>query len=323
VHCVLSVAALHLNRLHDTREDKKAMMALSAAQMNKALAGFRVALENVTEENATALFAGATLIAVYFFRTSALDVEEIREQIPYGTRVPSPEMVDKLMSSVLKTFHAIRGALTVLIPGWQWVTRGEMSPVCSRRWWPRKYTPASPQAVEEDAILCGIESLWISSGRDYEPHFEALSDGLQHLRDTFALVSQLTVASSKYPPVTAIPYSYDDTTVGSLKDRGAIFVWVARVSREFMQLVEERNKEALVIVAHYAVLSGRVRNVWWLEGLGANMITAVAMALGEENWHLIQWPAQIVGVDLEDAFGTMGRKDDLVGRASEMHMQVI
>jgi hypothetical protein len=323
VHCVLSVASLHLNRLYETREDKKAMMALSAVQMNKALAGFRMALENVTEENAAALFACATLTAVYFFRTSALDIEEIREFIPYGTRVPSPQSVDALMNSILKTFHGIRGALTVLIPGWQWVTRGKMSPVCSRRWWPKKYTPANAQAVAEDAILRSIENLWMTPEREYEPHFEALSDGLGHLRDTFALVSQFTVPTSQYPPVTAIPYSYDDTTVGSLKDRGAIFVWVARVSREFMTLVEQRNRDALVIVAHYAVLSGRVRNVWWLEGLGANMITAVAMALGEENWGLIRWPAQVVGVDLEDAFGVGGARDGLVGSNSEMHMQVI
>ncbi|KAF2704536.1 hypothetical protein K504DRAFT_461297 [Pleomassaria siparia CBS 279.74] len=323
VHCVLSVAALHLNRLYESGEEKKAMMAVAAAQMNKSLAGFRTALDNVTPDNASALFVCATLTAVYFFRTSALEIEETKQSIPYGIRVPSPEIVDKLMKSIMKTFWGIRGALAVLIPGWQWVTQGKMSPVCSRRWWPKKTTPASSQAMDEDAALCRIESLWIRPGQDYEPHFDHLSKALRHLRDTFALVSQLTVPKSEYPAVTAIPYSYDDTTVGTLKDRGAVFVWVARISREFMTLVEQRNREALIIVAHYAVLSGRVRNVWWLEGLGANMITAVAMALGREHWHLIQWPAQVIGVDLENAFGWQPRKDDLLGRPDEMHMQVI
>lgn len=299
------------------------MMAVAAAQMNKALVGYRAGLENVNKENAAALFACVTLTAVYFFRTSALDIEEIRESIPFGTRVPPAIEVDRMMNCIMKTFWGLRGALTVLIPGWQWVTRGKMSPVCSRRWWPRKNIPAGKQAMNEDEILCRIESLWIRPGQDYEPHFDVLSESLRHLRDTFALVSQLTVPSSKFPPVTAIPYSYDDTTVGSLKDRGAIFVWVARISREMMTLIETRNREALVIVAHYAVLSGRVRNVWWLEGLGANMITAVGMALGPENWHLIEWPAQVVGVDLENAFGWQPRKDNLLGSPNEMHMQVI
>ena len=323
VHCVLAVAALHLNRLHEGREEKKAMMNVATTQMNKALVSYRTALENVTEENAAALFACATLTAVFFFRMAALEMEEIYEAVPYGTVVPPSPLVDKLLQSVLKTFWGVRGAMAVLIPGKEWVMVGKMSPVCSRKWWPNKYTPATDQAIQEDKILCQIESLWIRPGQDYDPHFDLLSEALHHLRDTFALVSQLTVPTSKYPPVTAIPYSYDDTTIGCLKDRGAIFVWLARLSREFLSLIENRNRDALVIVAHYAVLSGRVRGVWWLEGLGANTIIAAAMALGPENWHLIEWPAQVIGVNLDDAFGHRVRKDDLMGSPNEKHMQVI
>jgi hypothetical protein len=66
-----------------------------------------------------------------------------------------------------------------------------------------------------------------------------------------------------------------------------------------------------------------VRNVWWLEGLGAHIVTAVAMALGRENWRLIEWPAGVVGVDLDHAFGVGKRRDMLEGSPSEMHMDVI
>ena len=52
-------------------------------------------------------------------------------------------------------------------------------------------------------------------------------------------------------------------------------------------------------------------------------MTAVAMALGRENWALIEWPAGVVGVDLNCAFGLGKRRDELEGTPSEMHMDVI
>jgi hypothetical protein len=86
-------------------------------------------------------------------------------------------------------------------------------------------------------------------------------------------------------------------------------------------LLESKDRDALIILAHYAVLPGRVRNVWWLEGLGADIVTAIAMAIGPENWGLIAWPAQVVGVDLDNAFGA--RKDALEGKLDELRMEVI
>jgi hypothetical protein len=154
----------------------------------------------------------------------------------------------------------------------------------------------------------------------WEPQTRHLNEALAFLRETYALVSQLTLPGV-FPPMTAVPYAVDDTTTGVLTDRGAIFVWSTRVSREFIQLLESKDRNALVILAHYAVLPGRVRNVWWLEGLGADFVTAIAMAIGIENWHLIEWPAHVVGVNLWNAFGV--RQDRLVGKPDELHMDVI
>jgi peptide alpha-N-acetyltransferase len=195
-----------------------------------------------------------------------------------------------------------------------------MHPVTAREWWPKHQTPATPRAVEEDERLKDIEKLWMEANRPWEPHWVYLSQALLYLQESFCLVSQLTLPEM-YPPMTAVPYSIDDTTTGLLTDRGAIFVWATRIPREFIQLIETKDRDALVILAHYAVLPGRVRNVWWLEGLGADIVTAVAMALGRENWNLIEWPASVVGVDLENAFGK--RRDYLEGTPSEMNMDVI
>ena len=320
VNCVLSVASLHLARLHEGQTEKNNMNAIAASRMNKALVSYRTALEHITAENAAALFASSTLTAVYLFRTAALDIENLRATIPPGTVVPPIATVDKMLSCVLRTIWALRGPLTVLLSGWDWVVSGAMQSVAARKWWPRKSVPATARAQREDDCLAALESLWLDSDRASSPHCHHLSGALAYLREAYALVSQLTLPE-RYPPMTAVPYSIDDESLGVLTDRGAIFVWSTRISRDFIQLLEMKDRDALIILAHYAVLPGRVRNVWWLEGLGADIVTAIAMAIGPQNWGLIAWPAQVVGVDLDNAFGV--RKDALEGKLDELRMEVI
>jgi hypothetical protein len=197
--------------------------------------------------------------------------------------------------------------------GWTWVTSGSMQSITARTWWPQHIVPATRQAEEEDERLAAL-------------HVNADDDdtrqALEYLREAYALVSQLTLPSNNYPPMTSIPYAItSDAHVGVLTDRGAIFVWATRISRGFMRRIEAKERDALVLLAHYAVLPGRVRNVWWLEGLGADMVTAIAMVLGREEWGLIAWPASVVGVDLENV--GVRRKDGLEGRPEEMGMEVI
>ncbi|KAF1930758.1 uncharacterized protein M421DRAFT_57832 [Didymella exigua CBS 183.55] len=320
VNCVLSVASLHLGRIHGDRTQRANMNAVAASRMNKALTTYRPQLENINAANAAALFASSTLTAVYLFRTSALDIEALRETIQYGTVLPPAGVVDKMMDCILRTVWGLRGPLTVLMSGWNHVVNGAMYPVAARNWWPRRRTPATPRAEEEDRRLQDIDKLWRDTDKTCEPQTPHLDQALGYLREAYALVSQLTLPGV-FPPMTAVPYAVDDETTGVLTDRGAIFVWSTRISREFIQLLENKDRDALVILAHYAVLPGRVRNVWWLEGLGADFVTAIAMAIGIENWHLIDWPAHVVGVDLWNAFGI--RQDRLQGKPDEMHMDVI
>jgi hypothetical protein len=291
--------------------------------MNKALARYRPALENINAENASALFASATLTAVYFFRTSTVEIDEIRASVPIGTIEPSPEVVNKLLHCVLRVIGGLRGPLAVLIPGFQYVMDGHMSPVLDRNWWPDRSHPHTQQATEEDTRLAQIADLWKDQTHVMGSSLDSLTSALFHLREAYALVSVLAQPDTDFPSHTSIDYSVDGTTPGNLKDRGAIFFWATRISRDFIGLLEQRNREALVIMAHYAVLPGRARNAWWLEGLGANMVMAVAMALGRENWGLIEWPVRVLRVDLENAFTFMARPDRLEGSVGEVAMEII
>lgn len=111
--------------------------------------------------------------------------------------------------------------------------------------------------------------------------FTCLTEASQLLGDTYALVPQLTVS---VPYVTGGPP--DNATVNVLTDRAAIIAWAAKVSREFTDSLKRKSREPTIIMAHWAILLGRFQHVWWLDGLGANMVTAIAIIIGKDNWHL-------------------------------------
>jgi hypothetical protein len=319
VPSLLSVTSLHLARLHDSKEEKDHMHSIAASQMNEALSHFRADLSKIHERNAAALFACSTLTAVYFFRTSTLELEEIRSSIttPDTTQIPT-QLKDKLIQPFLKTIRSLRGVISVLTPGYSWVTGGSLSPLCTRPWWPKVFMPTTSRALDEDRRLAELARLWKSprdrASDDYTydaAQAKCLTEALMYLRQTFALVSLLTDPSEDYTNPgarhgDAISYSVDDTTVGLLKDRAAIFLWATQTSNEFVAMVEGRNREALVLMAHYAVLFGRIRNVWWMDGFGAQTIWAIGMALGREDWGRIEWTVQAVGVDLGGGGMEMG-----------------
>jgi peptide alpha-N-acetyltransferase len=286
--------------------------------MNKALSTYTAELANVTKDNAAALFASATLTAVYLFRTTRMDMDELRSSLRRKkSTTPQDDIVQKMFTCAMRPIWGLRGPLTVLMSGWMWVWSGKMQSVAARSWWPTHIVPATPQAITEDERLAALKDSWAADADGNEE----LTQALEYLRESFALVSQLTLPNT-YAPVTSIPYSIDSSnTTCTLTDRGAIFVWATQVSRSFMQRIEAQYPHALVLLAHYAILPGRVRDVWWLEGLGADIVTAIALVLGEERRSLIEWPASVVGVDL----GNLGseRKDWLEGRPEEMGMDVI
>ncbi|KAF2731160.1 hypothetical protein EJ04DRAFT_443597, partial [Polyplosphaeria fusca] len=296
-HGVLAVASLHLNLLHESPDMKLEMRKIAADQMDRALALYRPEIGKVREKNASALFACATLLVVYFFRTSIMDIEETLATNWLTLELP-PDAVDQILHAVMRAIHGLRGAFAVLMPGWRWIATGKLRTLALRKWWPKNRVPASDRALDEDRRLCELESLWIRPGRDYEPYFDELTEALAILRETFALTSQVVVESGVINPGEAIPYAYDDVNIGMLKDRGAVLQWAVRVRREFITLIEEKNVEALVLMGYWAILPARIRHIWWLEGLGAGILTAVVAALGPENRHLVEWPASIIGVDL-------------------------
>lgn len=292
---ILSVAALQLGYLHSDPKQSASLNAIAVDQTNQALITYRPAIEDITESNAPSLFATATLTTVFAFRTATVDLQEILTTIPAGVDTVPHATAEQLTNSVARTVWSVRSALSVLSPGWQWVKRSELNALSTRDWWPEPEcrVPVNAKAMKEDSRLCAIQMMLASSSTLSVDDAQCLTSALQELRQTYALVSQLTVpiafvASASNPSNTS--------TVNVLKDRAAIIAWAAKIPRQYVKLLECGNCEAMVIVAHWAILLARVCNVWWSGHLGASIIEAVAMVLGGDKWDLLRWPIEAAGV---------------------------
>ncbi|KAF2496161.1 hypothetical protein BU16DRAFT_608848 [Lophium mytilinum] len=301
IHGIIAATSLHLSELHEEVESKKAFANIAARQMDLSLSKYRNQLFNITAENCNALFACSILTIIFQFRA-------FRDESAALLSLANLKDVDMLwVAAQLRTvslgllMNMRGGARAILSPSWSWISKGPLADIAERNWWPTDRTLRSPRHFEEDHRLHDLEELWMIPGQPYKNEHGVLGTALQDLRDTYALVAQLTDDPTAVGVIT-YPYKRgaDDAGLGTLKDRGAIFKWPVGLSLEFMALVEQNNPHAFVIIAHWAVLLHRISDLWFLEGVASNFVATAASLLGKDSRSCIEWPIREIGLELPD-----------------------
>ena len=277
-HGLLATASIHLAGLQELPGDRELFLNKAASQLNAGIPKFRNAIRQVTSQNCDALFALSTFVTIYTFVTAR---DECDSLLASPTVHPDESSLDAGVNQVVvRLFRSVRGALVILKPAWKWIAKGPISAICTRKEWPKHPTPANSRAILEDEQLAALSRLW-EDQENYGAYSEILSDALHELRITFARVSQLTVAA----------VDGDEGSCNTiLTDRGAAYTWPVHVSEEFIILLEKQLPEALVLMAHYAIVLNRVPDCWWLEGIPVHFVTSAALILGSERRSWITWP---------------------------------
>lgn len=285
---IFAMSSLHLSRTVGVEKERETYQTMAAVQMNTGLVHYRSAMEEVSADNAEALFAYATTTSVFIVLTTADECKSLLKSLQSEGGRPNQRRaaVSGLAHAIIGIMRNLRGILIILVPCWHLIANGILQPIVKREWWPHRY-PISPQAIEEDRKLAELENLWAHPDRRYEYWFDTLRSSLKRLRECFGLVSQLTVAGDDRRPG------------GRLIDWTSVVTWPISNSLDFIDLIEQRQPEAWIILAHYAILPARVENVWWIEGLASNILSTAALVLKEEMWTWLEWPATVVGVDLD------------------------
>lgn len=289
MHGILAIGSLHLARLAETKTERETYEGIAATQMNLGMTKYRIEVQNVTTENAEALFAFSTNLTTFVFRTAGTECEtslSLMRTADNSTEVV-PALVQTLSDAVLRIFRSIRGVLVIIVPCWDHIQGGTLRPVLEREWWP-PHVPITPEEIDEDRKLQRLERMWSRPGRTYEYSFDILRQALKSLRETFALVSRL------------LSFAQSNDSVGvSAFDWTSIIHWPVSLAVDFITLLEQRCMEAWVLVAHYGMLSAKATGVLWLEGFAKNLITTAALIIGKDNWEWISWPLLTVDIDLK------------------------
>ncbi|KAJ4360130.1 uncharacterized protein N0V89_000690 [Didymosphaeria variabile] len=265
--------------------------------MNMGLNKYRDTVASVTEANAESLLAFSVTATAWVLFTTAEDFYTLLHPLhDSGQGLNSDATIQSLVATTSKVLRLLRGVLVILVPCWNLIVNGVLKDVAERDWWPYP-VPATPEAIEDDKRLRDIENMWTRSDRPYEYRFDTLRQVLKDLRDNFARVSQLTVTDKA-----------KQTRYGKLVDWTSVLTWPIQLPLAFVEFVEARQPEAWVLLAHYAILPDKVEDVFWLKDLAPNIVSAAALVLGEHMRSLIEWPAEVVGVDLGPLYSTHGHK---------------
>ncbi|XDG09223.1 hypothetical protein ABKA04_008838 [Annulohypoxylon sp. FPYF3050] len=255
---LLAVSALHLR--YNSPQDQELVRA-SHAYMASTLSEYGASLsKGITESNAEALFLTAALIA---FQSTASRI---------FSRDDGGDLKDRSDGYVLPLswFHSFQGVKAVVAASWQWLRHsGIVVPIIESQ--PALNLDLSGQNANFFGhLLDGVEEEVMGLDDDAESQ-ELTRQAYQHA------VAVLDWAHK-------IPHT------------GAPLVFLASVSRRFVELLENRRPRALAILASYFGLLKCLDSVWWLKGVSRREVMGIISLFDpddEEWWPRLQWPLRI------------------------------
>ncbi|KAI1739499.1 hypothetical protein F4680DRAFT_137517 [Xylaria scruposa] len=212
--------------------------------------------KGVTESNAEALFLTAALIAFQSTASRIFARDDINDRSA-GYSLP------------LSWFHSFQGVKAVVAATWQWLcTSTIVIPIIESQ--PALNLDLSGQPTFFSDLMVGVDDEIAKFESDPATHFET------------RIAYQHAIAVLDW--VHKIPYT------------GAVLVFLATVSRRFIELLEARRPRALAILASYFALLRCIDDVWWLKGVARREIMGIVSLFDpddEEWWPRLQWPLRI------------------------------
>ncbi|KAL9090007.1 MAG: hypothetical protein Q9165_005536 [Trypethelium subeluteriae] len=133
----------------------------------------------------------------------------------------------------------------------------------------------------------------------YELSIQGLSIGSEcdGLRELFRSTSiDASVLDPCQNAIDRLQHAFDGSRSGAERNvkTGAVLVWPAYISEEYVDLLLARRPEALAILAHYGILLHSKRGQWFTCDLGERLIRSVAAKLGSAWDHWLAYPKSVI-----------------------------
>lgn len=130
-----------------------------------------------------------------------------------------------------------------------------------------------------------------------EPHD---NERLQKLRQ------QIMTTSSGDPDLQIYLKALNDLSKsfppGTLQERRAketspqyVFVWMHRLTDDFINCLQKKNPVSLAILAHFCVLLNDLSAFWWVRGWPEHLISEIYSSLNGEYRMWLRWPMEEIG----------------------------
>lgn len=259
---ILAVSALHLRSAHP---QDQALVRASHAYMASSLSEYSDNLnKGINAQNAEALFLTATLIA---FQSTASRI---------FMREDGGDTKDRSggYTLPLSWFHAFQGVKTIVATSWQWLrTSGIVLPI-----------------IQSQPAL----DLNMSSGST--TFFGSLLDGME---EELAALDRDPEVQAK----TRQAYQHSVAVLNwahKIPLTGAPLVFLATVSRRYMEMLQARRPRALAILASFFGMLKSLDSVWWLKGIARREVMGILSLFDpddQEWWSRLQWPVRMALYD--------------------------
>ncbi|XXG96839.1 hypothetical protein Hte_003130 [Hypoxylon texense] len=261
LHLVLAVAGHHLARLEDEKEPvndcRSRYVALAQNHLQAGLAGFRDALPTFSKSNGIALYTSAVLVCWCSFAAGPTSVDDLLV-CEIGSEGPTRWMPLVQGVKILRTaIESSDFSSTLEVPS---KPNRHNAPA---------YSSEIPTSDWEKPLRDLHDRIVSSDSSNTKVYLDALHDMQGIFEETFG--------------------KSDGSRSGSLCNR-FVFGWLYRMEDSFVGCIRAAEPLALLILAHYAVLLGTMKQCWFVEGWTRHLIDRVDELLGPGYDALLQWP---------------------------------
>lgn len=251
INQVLALSALHLRYLYPAKAQEYASEA--AMFQANSLSSFNSLNISVNKENCVPMLLFSALVGIY----------TLAEAVIASDGNDHSNFLDKY----IKYLDVHRGVNAVIDPFWDYLRQTELAPFLNTA----AHLERSNNSHNEILAVCARLEKLLDNADMRESSLVACRAAVQHLKWALGLLSYTQGLDQ---PATA------DT----------IYSWPILLSADFTALLAKRRPEALIILAHYAVVLHERRDVWVVGNAGSWLIKAITVHLGTYWKEWLEWP---------------------------------
>ncbi|EFW19645.1 hypothetical protein D8B26_007849 [Coccidioides posadasii str. Silveira] len=171
------------------------------------------------------------------------------------------------VEQVLQDFFLFRGVEGVLTAFWDIIRKGKLGPLVHR-----PSDPTCSQPISRD-VINALDYLHDCNGENVTQISAEEKAAYNHA------IRELRISFERSPS------SWE-----------TVFRWPIVLPEAYLTHLENRRPMALVILAHYCVILGRLDACWWSQGWSGHLFEAIYRSLNVSWRPLLQWPMQMIGL---------------------------